>query len=119
MKKTFKTSGDTGALSWYFHRLTSIYLAVVLLLHFIVMHFLASGGFTYEAVAERLSAPGWKVLDIIFLFTGLYHGLYGLWNILEDYIHNAFWRAFIYFIVSFGGFALVILGSLTIINFKV
>ncbi len=118
MKKTFRRSGNSGAIAWFFHRLTAIYLAVVLLVHFAVMHFIGDGVLTYDKVAARLVSPGWKVLDILFLYTGLYHGLYGLWNLLEDYIHNAFWRAFIYFVLSFGGFALVTLGTITIVNFR-
>jgi len=118
MKKTFRRSGNSGALAWFFHRLTAMYLAVVLLIHFAVMHFIGDGTLTYDKVAARLVSPGWKVLDILFLYTGLYHGLYGLWNLLEDYIHNSFWRAFIYFILAFGGFALVVLGTITIVNFR-
>ncbi len=119
MKKTYRTTGGSGALRWFFHRITSIYLAVVLLVHFFMMHFAKSADtrLTYEGVKNFVSNPYFKTMDILFLFFALYHGLYGLWGILEDYVHSYFWRGLIFTVLVLLGFALVVLGTITLIKF--
>ncbi len=39
-------------------------------------------------VAEQWDDWGWKAYDMLLLFFALAHGLNGLRNVLEDYIHN-------------------------------
>ena len=41
-----------------------------------------------QFVADQWDDWGWKAYDMLLLFFALAHGLNGLRNVLEDYIHN-------------------------------
>ncbi len=43
---------------------------------------------TYDKVLERLRTPLWKIIDILLLVFALVHGMYGLGNVLGDYMKN-------------------------------
>jgi len=76
--------------AWLFHRLTGIILVVGLLYHFHLMHFMGHDNYSYEAVMKRLGDPAWKTFNIVFLFSALYHGFYGLNGIITEYIKSNF-----------------------------
>ena len=77
------------AFNWYMQRITGILLLVLLIMHFWVEHFAAdvrTNELSYEIVQQRfLHNPWFYYVDIAFLLVALYHGLYGLRNILMDY----------------------------------
>lgn len=110
------TSG--GALLWFFQRVTGIYLAVVLFLHVIMTHVLIKGEIDFEAVAERAATPLWKTINISFLVVALFHGLYGLWIVLDDYIHKDWARVLIFGVLSVTALIFVTLGILTMLTFR-
>ncbi len=41
-----------------------------------------------QFVAEQWSSWGWRFYDMLLLFFALSHGINGLRNVLEDYVHN-------------------------------
>ena len=43
---------------------------------------------TFDVVIRRLSNPYWKVFDLCFLVTILFHGFNGLWGIALEYIRS-------------------------------
>ncbi len=110
--------GDSGMRRWFFQRITGIFLVVLLLVHFTIMHFIGTGETTYQTVASRLASPLWKTFDLAFLVFALYHGLAGLWVVVDDYVHKDGWRIFIYSLIVLGGALLLALGALTIITFS-
>lgn len=77
------------ALLWYLQRVTGALLAVLLILHFWVEHFVSEnlrrGDLTYSAIRARIVNPLWQAVDIAFLLIALVHGLAGARNILLDY----------------------------------
>jgi succinate dehydrogenase / fumarate reductase membrane anchor subunit len=77
------------AILWYLQRVTGAALAVLLILHFWVEHFVSEnlrrGDLTYDAIRARISNPLWQTIDIAFLLIALLHGLSGARNILLDY----------------------------------
>ncbi len=107
-----------GALLWFFQRVTGIYLAVVLFVHVIMTHVLIRGELDFSDVAGRVATPFWKTIDISFLVIALFHGLYGAWIVLDDYIHIPWLRALIFGAVAVLGMLLVTLGMLTLISFN-
>ncbi len=111
-------TGDSGTKRWFYQRITGIFLVVLLLVHFTIMHFIGTGETTYQAVAPRLASPLWKTFDLAFLVFALYHGLAGLWVVIDDYVHKDGWRIFIYSLIILGGALLLVLGALTIITFS-
>lgn len=116
------TSG--GAMLWLFQRITGVYLAVVLFAHVWLLHYLIglkpgySGELAYRLIAERVATPLWKTIDISFLVVALFHGLYGLWIVLEDYIHWGWARIFLYSAISIVAIVALVLGILTILPFQ-
>ncbi len=85
-----------GALWWFFHRLSGLYLAVVLFIHVLLLHVMIEGELEFDTIADRVATPGWKTLNISFLVVALAHGLYGLWIVLDDYIHKGWARILIW-----------------------
>lgn len=107
-----------GALLWLFQRVSGIYLAVVLFLHVIMTHVLVTGELGFSDVAERVATPLWKTLDISFLIIALFHGLYGAWVVLDDYIHVQWLRVIIYSAIAIAAVMFTTLGMLTLISFN-
>ncbi len=110
------TSG--GALPWLLQRISGVYLAVILLIHVINLHVLLDGEVSFAAISERVATPMWKTLNISFLVIALFHGLYGLWVVLEDYIHKGWMRILIYSVIAAIAVVFTIFGTLTMITFQ-
>jgi len=117
MKKNFNETSKAGAMVWFFQRITAIILFVMLLFHFVVYHFISSGTPTYQEVVLKMKSPWFNVLQFLFLISALYHGLNGVWMVVEDYFHSKFWRFFFFSLIVLVGVVLLFVGTLTI--FKV
>jgi succinate dehydrogenase / fumarate reductase membrane anchor subunit len=117
--------GSGGSTGWFLQRITGVLLIPAVLAHIWVTHYiLGDPGFrasevSFANVAARLANPWWKLIDISFLFIVLFHGIRGGWNVLEEYVHNATWRVIFYCAVVILGLALAILGTVTILPFRV
>jgi len=110
--------GSGGAFHWFFQRVTGAVLLVLLLVHFIATHYFPVGDVTYQKVLMRLSQPGWKLFYMIFLALGLYHGVSGIWIIVQDYVSRGLWRFIILGCLIVAGVMLFMLGSITVIPFR-
>ena len=88
-----------GMWTWLLQRLTALYLAFGLVVHFYVHHFLfkpasqtsdaVNGGRFYSAefISERLGGSwGWGIFYLLLLFCCAYHGFFGLLKIVEDHV---------------------------------
>jgi succinate dehydrogenase / fumarate reductase membrane anchor subunit len=117
MEKNFKQTSRTGSLGWLLQRISAVILFVLLLFHFITYHFLTSGrSVEYRQVLERAQSWWFPLLQFAFLLTALYHGLNGLWSILEDYTTSKYWRLAWYSLLVTVGVVLLFVGTLTIIK---
>ncbi|MCS7203832.1 MAG: succinate dehydrogenase, hydrophobic membrane anchor protein [Thermodesulfovibrio sp.] len=74
--------------SWLLHRVTGVLLFFGLLYHFYTMHIIPDN-YSYETVIKRLSEPSWQIFNIVFLFSSLYHGFYGLHGLVVEYIKDS------------------------------
>ncbi len=117
MKKNFKETSKAGAIAWLLQRISAVVLFVLLILHYVTYHFLANGDVPWKEVVAKMQSPWFNLMQFLFLLTALYHGLNGVWMVVEDYIHNRFWRLSIFSLILIGGSALFFVGMLTI--FKV
>ncbi|RMF95152.1 MAG: succinate dehydrogenase, hydrophobic membrane anchor protein [Candidatus Schekmanbacteria bacterium] len=111
-----RVSSDSGAINWFFQRITGLVLLFLLLIHFWIMHY--SGGeenILFDAVVKRLADPKFKVIDLSFLVLGLYHGLNGIWMVVQDYIKSPAWKTTIFSLLSFVGLILVVLGFVAVL----
>ena len=81
----YQRSSGSGSFSWVFQRITGIVLVVVLIGHYILMHYNPESGHTYDAVLARMQSSWYRVLDLTFVVLAMYHGLNGVWSIFRDY----------------------------------
>ncbi len=80
-----QNSRGSGSFSWVFQRVTGLILVVVMIGHYILMHYNPSSGHTYDAVLARMQSNWYRVLDLTFVVLGMYHGINGIWGIFRDY----------------------------------
>lgn len=76
-------------LAFLFMRLTGIGLIILAVGHVLIQHVLSDvHNLTLEVVAATWNAWGWKAYDMLLLAFAIPHGVNGLRNVLEDYVHN-------------------------------
>jgi len=113
-----------GLIGWFLQRMTGLLLVPVVLLHVWVTHYIVGGSGVHQAevdytmVAARLSSPWWKLIDISLLLIVLYHGLRGVWVVLQEAPHRPWVRIALYCVILVFGAALAILGTVTILPFR-
>jgi len=91
---------------WFLQRMSAIALAPLLFAHMVVNHFVDPGTtLTVADVEANLQQITFVLLDSVLLLAGLFHGLNGLRNVLNDYINDLQWRQRL-------GYAITILGVL-------
>jgi succinate dehydrogenase / fumarate reductase membrane anchor subunit len=75
--------------AFLFMRLTGVALLVLAVGHMMIQHVLNStANLTLQFVAEQWNSWGWKAYDMLLLAFAFSHGINGLRNVLEDYVHN-------------------------------
>jgi len=117
MNKDFKQTSRSGSLAWLLQRISAVILFVLLLLHFVTYHFLGKGkAVDYHWVVSKAGNWWFPLLQFAFLLTALYHGLNGVWSVLEDYISGKGWRLAWFSLLLTVGLALLFVGTLTIIK---
>ena len=106
----------TGTYGWLFQRVTGLALFALIMVHFGLMHYMGPEKRMYADVVRRLSNPLWKTFDLLILTLALYHGLNGLWGIVEDYVGRASLRVGLLVAIVTLGAVLFGLGSVTILS---
>lgn len=88
-RRTVQIYSNFERTAFLFMRLTGIGLLVFAVGHMLIQHVLnSSTNLTIMFVAEQWNSWGWKVYDMVLLAFAISHGVNGLRNVLEDYIHN-------------------------------
>lgn len=80
------------------------------------MHFNPESGHTYDAVLARMQSNWYRVLDMVFVVLGMYHGLNGVWSIFRDYRLKSWQSVTIVSILIIGGLAFTLWGIKTILD---
>ncbi len=114
----YLTRNVAPTLGWFLQRISAIFLALGLLVHFWVLHFVIERPVTFLKVQERLLTPGWIVFDLLLLTAAVYHALNGLWNVIVDYNPSSTLRKIIGWVFFIIGFALIIIGIYVLIPFS-
>lgn len=112
-----RVSSDSGHYGWFLQRLTGFVLLFFLVAHFWYNHFASGGAYTYQGVVNKLSSPFGKTMEMTFLVVSLYHGLNGIWMLVEDYIQPRWARQSLMALLLISGFFLFSMGIITIIPF--
>ncbi len=110
--------GSGGALAWFFQRLTGIVLVPVLLVHLLTMHRYHKHGLAWQDVTSLMANPYWKVLEITFLVVALYHGLNGVYSLLQDYVKKPGLRLTLFSLIVLAGLALLVFGLITVVSIQ-
>ncbi len=88
-RRKVQVQGNFERYAFLFMRLSGIALLVLAVGHMMIQHVLnSSGNLTLQFVANQWNSWGWKAYDIFLLAFAIPHGVNGLRNVLEDYIHN-------------------------------
>ena len=117
MRKTFRETSKTGAVAWLLQRISAVIVFILLMIHFYTYHFLSQGkAVTYSQVVAKVSTWWFPLFQFIFLVTALYHGMNGVWTIVEDYLANRYARLFCYSVLLAAAIALFFVGTLTIVK---
>ncbi len=112
----YQGSGKSGEWNWLFQRVSGAALLVLLLGHFFIEHF-TGVQIDYQTVSARLASTGWKLFDLTFVVFALYHGINGIFMVIEDYVHSGwrvFWKGFFWIV----GILYLVLAAITILPFK-
>ncbi len=113
--KVMKVSSQ--AFNWFMQRFTAIIIAVGLIVHFIVLHFLIERPVTMHKVALRLQSFGWTLFDSILLIAVIYHALYGCYNIIGDFKPSERVKGFVLVFLWVIGLAAAIVGIANLLPF--
>lgn len=114
--KRIGESSKTGGIAWLLQRISAIILFVLLLSHFITYHFISKGDIEYTKIIEKMRQWWFPLIQFLFLITALYHGLNGVWMVIEDYVHSKGWRIFLFSLLITVGVTFLFVGILTIVN---
>lgn len=75
------------AFSWFFMRVSGLFLIFLALGHFLIMHMINDVRETdFDFVVQRWGNPFWRIWDWLLLALGLLHGTNGVKTVLEDNI---------------------------------
>ncbi len=84
-----KVKANFERFAYLFMRLSGISLLFLAVGHITIQIVLNDvHNLTLQFVATQWSKWGWKLYDMLLLFFALSHGLNGLRNVLEDYVHS-------------------------------
>lgn len=102
---------------WTWHVFAGLVLIILLGLHMLgmhlndVLHMTEGNPIEWESVAQRAKTIGQMLFYILFLGFALYHGLYGLRNILLELNFSAGMQGFIKTVILIGGIVLFGFGT--------
>lgn len=111
-----QNSRSSGSFSWIFQRVSGLILVVVIIGHYILMHYTPESGHTYDAVLARMQSNWYRVLDLTFVVLGMYHGLNGIWGIFRDFRLKPWQSVTILSMIIVLGLAFTLWGIKTILD---
>jgi succinate dehydrogenase / fumarate reductase membrane anchor subunit len=90
LQASVRPVGGLELYGWLFIRISGVLLIFLVLGHLVIMHLLDGGvnRVNYDFVAQRLSTPFWRTYDFALLVLAMGHGVWGMRNVLLDYIHR-------------------------------
>ncbi len=107
----------SSAYGWLLQRITGIFLAFFLILHFQVLHFTKAWKLDFSVVTQRMNSTGWVIFYCIFVPAGLFHAFNGAWQVIHDYRPKAGTQAAVKTILWILGIAISVWGYYLIIAF--
>lgn len=114
-----KPLGGFELKAWVFMRLSGLFLFVLALGHFAIMHLINDiQTVNYSFVVQRYAKTFWRCYDLLMLWLALLHGSNGIRMLVDDLIVHPKWNKFMNaLLLTILGF-FVVLGSIVIFTFK-
>ena len=104
-----------NALLWKLQRVSGALLLPLVSGHMFFMHLNYQVGHDVNTILARISAPGMKALDVVFVVTVFFHAGFGLSTIISDYVEDRLLRnglqlvtSFVLGVFAYGGAKLVL-----------
>ena len=69
---------------WFLQRITGLILFLLLAVHIYLSYFAASGTMITHALVQERIRSSILLVDLLLLYVGLYHGLFGLRQVVAD-----------------------------------
>lgn len=110
--------GNFELYSWFFMRVSGIFLAFLAVGHFLIMHVIndvADTGFVF--VTQRYGTIFWRLWDLALGYLALLHGTNGARIIIEDYVRRPGPRTLIKYTVYSITVAMLLLTTVSILTF--
>jgi len=115
-EKDFHETSRRGGNLWLLQRISAVVIFILLLIHYVTYHFIGDGTITYQQVSAKMASPWFNLTQVLFLFTGIFHGLNGIWMVAEDYVHGRFYRLVLLSILLLLGLVLLFVGTTTVLK---
>ncbi|PSP96352.1 succinate dehydrogenase [Halobacteriales archaeon QS_5_70_17] len=110
MAERYSSFRGNGSL-WLLQRLTAVFLIGILAFHFMLLHFVNHAAeITFAGTTARMQQPGYFATMVLFLATGTFHGVNGVYNALLNQGLDGTARTVVKYGLAIVGLALVIQG---------
>jgi len=98
----YKRLWDTqNAVLWKLQRVSGAFLLPLVSCHMFFMHLNYKVGHDVDTILARVSSPGIKVLDVVFVTFVFFHAGFGLYTIICDYVERSLLRRGLTLLMSF------------------
>lgn len=109
-------SAKEGTDHWWVQRVTAVAVAVLGVWFALALVQLVAAGLTYEAVRDWMASP-WRAAALIALVVAVaWHSMLGIQVIIEDYVHNAWFKVIALVGQKFAHIVLALAGTLAVLR---
>ena len=81
-----------NSVLWKLQRISGAFLLVMLPAHMVFTHLNYAVGHQAATIISRMQHYPYKMLDLVLIMAVLYHGVFGVYSIIEDYLENKILR---------------------------
>ena len=104
-------------IAWKWMRYSAILLIPLVWIHVILQDILVGvHRMNLDYVALRWATVGWRIYDVLLLSFAFAHGMNGLRQVLNDYIHHPKWQRVISWLILLIWLTITTLGAVAIIG---
>jgi succinate dehydrogenase / fumarate reductase membrane anchor subunit len=118
-RQRVRPSSNFELYAWYFMRISGLILLVIAVFHLLYMHVsVGVENIDFEDVAARWESPYWRIFEVFLLSFGLSHGINGIRQVLDDYIHSRGWRVVARTTIVMVGLVIGVIGAYVLFTFE-
>jgi succinate dehydrogenase / fumarate reductase membrane anchor subunit len=116
-KRRIKIRQSYESIAWKWMRYSAILLIPLVWIHVLLQDVLIGvHRIDINYVAMRWAILGWRVYDVFLLSFAFAHGMNGLRQVLDDYIHGDTLRRLVSWLLLFAWAVITVIGAVAIIG---